>query len=310
VEFALQTRGAYAQLAAAARWAEERRLAALALPDHYLAGRAPDGNGYDTRSADIYPYLGALASVTTSLELAALVSPLSYRHPGSLLKLGLAVDEVSGGRFTLGVGTGWFEAEHTTYGFDLPDWPERFDRLEEGLGYIRTALNDGADGFAGSFYHLAPVDHQPKGANLRILVGGSGPRRTPVLAGRFADEFNIYSQTSDRLRLRIERARQAAAAAGRDPASLLLSCASPPIIGADEAEYRARLAAFAALRGVEAGLLERQARDTGVPMGTHEEARDAFGPLASLGIGRYYLQVLGGFDADYAAEVIDVLGAT
>ena len=309
MEFALQIRGDYADLTAAAHWAEKQGLAALALPDHYLAGRNPGGDGYDTRSADIYPYLGGLATVTETLALAALVSPVSYRHPAALLKLGLAVDEMSKGRFTLGVGTGWFKAEHAMFGFELPDWPERFDRLEEALGYLRAALDDGAAGFQGSFFRLEAVDHQPKGHRLRIMVGGSGPRRTPDLAGRFADEFNIYSQTPDRLRRRIERAQQAAARAGRDPGDVLVSCASPPIIGADESTYRARLQSFAAARGVEAGRLEQGARDIGIPMGTYEEARNAFGPLASLGIRRYYLQVLGGFDLDYAAELIEVLSA-
>ena len=309
MEFALQTRGNYADLVAAARWAEEHGLAGLALPDHYLAGRNPDGDGYDTRSADIYPYLGGLATATDSLELAALVSPVSYRHPAALLKLGLAVDEMSRGRFTLGVGTGWFKAEHEIFGFELPDWPDRFERLEEALGYLRAALDEGASGFDGSIFRLQAVDHQPKGHNLRIMVGGSGPRRTPDLAGRFADAFNIYSHSPDRLRLRIQRAHEAAEAAGRDPGALLVSCASPPITGADQSTYRARLEAFAAARGVEAERLETGARDMGIPMGTHEEARQAFGPLTSLGIRRYYLQVLGGFDLDYAAELIEVLSA-
>ena len=309
MEFALQTRGTYADLVAAARWTEERRLAALALPDHYLAGRDPRSDGYDTRSADIYPYLGGLATSTKTIELAALVSPISSRHPAALLKLGLAVDEMSHGRFTLGVGTGWFEAEHAMFGFDLPDWPERFDRLEEGLGYLRAALGNDHSGFDGSYFRLEPVDHQPKGQNLRIMVGGMGPRRTPDLAGRFADEFNIYSQVPEQLQLRIERAHEAAVAAGRDPGALLVSCASYPIIGADELEYRSRLEAFAAARRVDPGRLEDGARTLGIPMGTHEQARDAFGPLASLGIHRYYLQVLGGFDLDYAAELLEVLAA-
>lgn len=310
MEFALQTRGEFSDLVAAARWAEERRLAAFALPDHYLAGRSPDGPGYDTRSADIYPYLGGLASLTSTLELAALVSPVSYRHPATLLKLGLAVDEMSGGRFTLGVGTGWFKAEHRIFGLDLPDWPERFDRLAEALGYLRAALDDGAGGFTGVHYRLEPVDHQPKAVGLRIMVGGSGPRRTPALAGRYADEFNIYSLTPDRLRLRVRRARAAAAEAGRDPDALLVSSASPPIIGPDGAAYRKRLAAFAAARAVDHRKLEADARDIGIPMGTYEEARDAFGPLAAVGVRRYYLQLLGGLDLDYAAELIEVLGAT
>jgi len=308
VEFGLQTRGTYEEVVAAARWAEDRGLASFALPDHYLAGRSPTGDGYDTRSADIYPYLGGLSIETTTLQLAALVSPITYRHPAALLKLGLAVDEMSAGRFTLGVGTGWMKAEHSIFGFPLPDWPDRFDRLEEALGYLQAALNDGAQGFAGAHYQLEPIDHQPRPETLRLMIGGSGPRRTPELAGRFADEFNIYSQPADALRLRIERAQEAATRAGRDPSSILLSSVSPPVIGPDPATYRRRLETLAAARGVDVDRLEEQSRSIAVPMGTHEEARDTFGPLAGLGITRYYLQILGGFGLDYAAEILEVLG--
>ncbi len=308
MEFALQKRGTYHDVLTAARWAEDRGLTSFALPDHYLAGRSPTGKGYDTAAADIYPYFGGLGVETSTIGLAALVSPVTYRHPASLLKLGLAVDEISGGRFTLGIGTGWMKSEHAIFGFTLPDWKERFDRLEEALGFVRAALSDGAVGFAGTFYQLEEVDHQPKAPALRIMVGGSGPRRTPELAGRFADEFNIYSRPVSDISERIERASDAALRAGRDPASLLLSCASPPVIGPDTATYRARLEAFAAARGLQVDRLEEQCRSIAIPMGTHEEARDTFGPLADIGITRYYLQILGSFDLDYAAELLEVLG--
>ena len=236
------------------------------------------------------------------------MSPVTYRHPAALLKLGLAVDEMSRGRFTLGIGAGWMKAEHTVFGYPLPDWAERFDRLEEAFAYVRAALDAGAKGFQGAYYQLEAIDHHPKSPSLRLMVGGSGPYRTPQLAGRFADEFNIYSQPPEALRLRIERAHDAASRAGRDPASLLISSVSPPIIGPNAATYRSRLEAFAAARGVDVDRLEGQSRAIAVPMGTHEEARETFGPLADLGITRYYLQILGGFDLDYAAEVLEVLG--
>ncbi len=308
MEFALQTRGSYEYVLAAARWAEERALACFALPDHYVAGRSPTGKGYDTRSPDVYTYLGGLAVETTTVELSALVSPVTYRHPAALLKLGLGVDEMSSGRFTLGVGTGWMKSEHEIFGFPLPDWGERFDRLEEALGYLQAALGNGSDGYVGEYYQLEPVDHQPKGLNLRLMIGGAGPRKTPQLAGRFADEFNIYSQPPEGLALRIERAHQAAVDAGRNPEDILLSSVSPPVIGPDQATYRARLESFAAARSMDVKKLEAGFRKISVPMGTYEEARNTFGPVADLGITRYYLQIIGNFDLDYAAEVLEVLG--
>ncbi len=308
MEFGLQTRGSYDDVRTAAHWAEARGLACFALPDHYLAGRSPTGDGPDTRSADIYPYLGGLSVETSKLQIAALVSPITYRHPAALLKLGLAIDEMSAGRFTLGVGTGWMKSEHEVFGFPLPDWAGRFDRLEEAFAYLRAALDDGADGFAGTHYQLEPIDHQPKAPNLRLMVGGSGPRRTPELAGRFADEFNIYSRPAADLTVRIERANEAAVLAGRHPSSIMLSSVSPPVIGPDFATYRRRLESLAAARGVDVDRFEAQSRAIAVPMGTHEEARDTFGPVAEAGITRYYLQILGGFGLDYAAEVLEVLG--
>lgn len=301
-------RGTYVDVLGAARWAEAQGLASFALPDHYIAGRAPGGEGYDTRSADIYPYLGGLATGTATIELGALVSPITYRHPAALLKLGLAVDEMSGGRFSLGVGTGWLRAEHAMFGLPFPEWEERFDRLEEALGYLRAALGSGAEGFSGRYYTLEAIDHQPKPINLRLMVGGSGPRRTPELAGRFAQEFNIYSQPPAELAVRIERAHEAAEAAGRDPSALLLSSVSPPIIGPDERAFRKRLQALADARSMEVDRLEEGFRRINVPMGTYEQARDTFGPVAEQGITRYYLQIMGAFDLDYAAELIEVLG--
>lgn len=308
MEFGIQTRGSWDRLRAAAHWAEGQGLAAFAVPDHYILGKADTPDAYDTDSADVYPQLGGLAAETKSLELAVLVSPITLRHPAALLKLGLALDDMSGGRFTLGVGTGWLRAEHTIFGIPFPEWAERFERLSEALEYLEAALTTGRRGFEGTYYRLAEVDHQPTPRNLRILVGGSGPRKTPELAGRFADEYNIYSLPAPELVARIEVAQQAALEAGRDPHRMVLSSAAPPIVGRDEAEYRRRLETFAADRSVEVGRFEQSFRDIAVPLGTHEEARDTLGRVGETGISRYYLQIMGSFDLDYAAELLEVLG--
>lgn len=308
MEFGIQTRGTFDYVRDAARWAEDNGLAAFAVPDHYIIGKSDNEDGYDTDSPDVYPQLGGLAVATRSIQLSVLVSPVTYRHPASLLKLGLALDDMSDGRFTLGVGTGWLRAEHTIFGFPFPDWTERFERLQEALSYLRAALSEGRHGFDGAHYQLATVDHQPRPRNLRIMVGGSGPKKTPELAGRFADEFNIYSLPPADLAARVEVAQRTAESAGRDPAALLLSSAAPPIVGPNQAAYRARLEAFAASRFVSVDRLEESFRDIAVPMGTYEEARQTFGHLAGSGIDRYYFQILGSFDLDYAAELLEVLG--
>lgn len=304
MQFAIQRRGSYGEMLEAALWAEEFRLGAFAAPDHYVAGRAAEG--HDTDSSDVLTYLGGLARETTTIDLVVLVSPVSYRHPAHLLKSALALDEMSGGRFSLGVGTGWLEAEHSIYGFELLSLQERFDRLEEALGYLRAALASQA--YEGAHYRLEEVEQRPQPQNLRIVVGGSGAERTPSLAGRFADEFNVYSQLPDELRLRIERARDAASAAGRDLDHLMISSTGPPVIGRDKAEYQRRLQAVADDRRFDVQKMEENFRRIGVPMGTHAEASEAFAPLADLGIERYYVQLFGRMGLDYGAEVIEVLG--
>ena len=310
MEFGIQTRGSFDYLRRAARWAEEHGIAALALPDHYVAGRATDGKGYDTASSDIFPYLGALATQTEKLEISTLVSPITIRHPAHLLKFGLALDEITDGRFALGFGTGWMRAEHEMFGFPLPDWEERFDRLEEALSYVTAALSGEASGFHGKYYSLAAVSQSPTPRNLRIILGGSGPKRSPDLAGRFADEFNIYSLPAAELRQRMETAWTAAEAAGRDPNALRISSAGAPVIGADQAEFRLRLEAFAEARAVDVDKLEKSFRDIAIPLGTHAEASETFAETRSAGVTRYYVQIFGSMDLDYAAEVIDVLGRT
>jgi alkanesulfonate monooxygenase SsuD/methylene tetrahydromethanopterin reductase-like flavin-dependent oxidoreductase (luciferase family) len=308
VEFGLQTRGSFDYLRRAARWAEAHGVVTLALPDHYVAGRSADGEGYDTSSSDIFPYLGALATQTESIELATLVSPITFRHPAHLLKLGLALDDITDGRFALGFGTGWMRSEHRIFGFPLPGWKERFDRLEEALQYVTAALAEGGEGFDGEYYSLAPGSQDPKPHNLRIILGGSGPSRSPNLAGRFADEFNIYSLPAPDLYRRIEVAYVAAEAGGRDPSRLMISSTGAPVIGSNHAEFQQRLQALADARGVDVEKLEKSSRDIAMPFGTHAEAAETFAETRAAGITRYYVQISDSMDFDYAAEVIEVLG--
>lgn len=306
MQFAVQKRGTYQELLEAAGWAEGKGLAAFAVPDHYVAGRA-DGGGYDTNSSEVFSYLGGLARETETVELVVLVSPVSYRHPAHLLKAGLALDEMSHGRFRLGVGTGWLEAEHSIYGFELLPNRQRFDRLEEALGYLEAAKT--GTGFTGTHFTLEAVEQQPEPINLRLVVGGSGARRTPELAGRFADEFNVYSQLPADMAVRIKRCRESATAAGREPDAVQISSAAPPVIGKDQTEYRQRLERLAADRRFDVDKMESNFRKIGVPLGTHTEAQQAFGPLADLGVSRYYIQLFGSLGLDYGAEVVEVLSA-
>jgi alkanesulfonate monooxygenase SsuD/methylene tetrahydromethanopterin reductase-like flavin-dependent oxidoreductase (luciferase family) len=286
VEIAIQTMAGYRATLDLARWAEANGVVALAAADHYLTS---DETASDP-ALDQLTVLAAVAAGTSSLQLATLVSPITFRHPAVLLKQAVSLDEISGGRFTLGVGTGWMEPEHSLFGIEFPAEAERFDRLEEALGYLRAALAPEPVGFRGRYYNLAPVDFQPRPAHLRLIVGGTGGRRTPTLAGRFADEFNAYPGKAD-LAGRVGLARAAAVEAGRDPGDLMISTAFPVVAGGTDALYEDALSAFADRRGKTPGAVEADLTGVGIPHGTPGRVREELDSLAAMGVSRIYLQV-------------------
>jgi alkanesulfonate monooxygenase SsuD/methylene tetrahydromethanopterin reductase-like flavin-dependent oxidoreductase (luciferase family) len=202
---------------------------------------------------DSFPLLAGLARETSRIRLSLLVSPITFRHPAVLAKNAVTIDAMSGGRFSLGVGTGWLEDEHALYGLPFPDRRERFDRMEEALAYLRATFAADAPGFAGTYYRLAPRAVRPlPSGGLHLVVGGMGPHRTPDMAGRYADEYNVYPAPPEEMSARIERARAAARAAGRDPGRLLISSSGAVLVGRDDGDYRERLGSLAASVGAKA----------------------------------------------------------
>lgn len=202
------------------------------------------------------------------------------------------------------------ELEHEAFGLEL--WPlkERFDRLEETLAYLRAAFADGAVGFAGDYYRLDEIDVRPKPTGkLPIVVGGSGPERTPYLAGTYADEFNIGIKDPATLVDRIGKVRAAATKADRDPDAIKFSVTTPVLTGADEASYQRRLAAAAATRDRTPQEHENVWRAAGVPVGTADAVRRLLDDIAGAGVQRIYVQHFAGPDDQEFAEVFDSLGA-
>ncbi len=211
-----QVGGTYARLRDLAQWAEHQGLDAFARSDHFLdQDRSAD-------ATDALTTFGGLAEATVAIQLVVLVTPLTFRHPAVIAKTATTLDEMSGGRFALGVGTGWMQSEHDAFGIDLPPLVERFDRLFETLSYLRAAFGS-SEGFEGSYYRLDPISVLPHPTNVPIVVGGSGPRKTPTFAGRFADEFNLFVTDSDTLAERIATMRAAAVEADRNPDAVKVS---------------------------------------------------------------------------------------
>jgi F420-dependent oxidoreductase-like protein len=292
----------YGRLLAVARAAEELGFDAFFRSDHYLKMGNVSGLPGPT---DAWITLAGLARETSRIRLGTLMSAATFRYPGPLAVAGAQVDEMSAGRVELGLGTGWFGAEHAAYGIPFPPVGERFDRLEEQLEII-TGLWETPEGkafsFDGSYYALTDSPALPKPAQRPrppILVGGHGPRRTPALAARFADEFNIVFVSPERTGAAFGRVRDACHAAGRDPASLVYSAGQVVCCGRTEAEVSRRAATI----GRDIVELE----GSGLA-GSPGRIVDKLGRFAQAGVSRMYLQVLDLHDLDHlqliAAEVM------
>jgi len=249
--------------------------------DHYMrmgAGSPLPG------PTDAWTTLAGLAVQTSRIRLGTLVSSVTYRTPGVLAIQVAQVDAMSGGRAELGLGTGWFDAEHKAYGIPFP--AKRFGMLEEQLELI-TGLWAATEpySFSGAHYELVDSPALPKPVQERVpvIVGGGGVKRTPALAARFATEFNIGFQPDDVIAEKFAGVRAACEAADRDPASLKLSVALPTLVGVSESELSRRAAAIgrdaAAVRGDD------------VIAGTPDEVVAKVARLAVLGAQRVYFQL-------------------
>jgi F420-dependent oxidoreductase-like protein len=295
----------YDDLLAVARRTEETGFDAFFRSDHYLT---MGGDGLPGPT-DAWVTLAGLARETSRIRLGTLMTAATFRLPGPLAISVAQVDQMSGGRVELGIGSGWYAEEHAAYGIPFPELGERFDRYEEQLAVLTglwgTPVGETFD-FAGDHYRLSGSPALPKpvqDGGVPILVGGRGQKRTPRLAARYASEFNVpFASAADNARL-FAGVRTACEEAGRDPSSLVHSSALVMCVGRDEAEVARRAAAIG--RDVD------ELRAHGVA-GSPAEAVDVLGRYAEAGATRVYLQVLDLADLDHldlvAAEVAPQVG--
>jgi alkanesulfonate monooxygenase SsuD/methylene tetrahydromethanopterin reductase-like flavin-dependent oxidoreductase (luciferase family) len=291
MQFGIGRATTFDELVDDARWAEEHGFVALTVSDHFLRAGADDPERAKVLPAsDPFVQLAGVARETTSIDLYVTVASVTFRHPAVLLKSAIELDLLSGGRFTLGVGTGYRESEHEIFGVPFPPLAHRYELLEDVLGYLRAGLSVPNPGFAGEHYTLRahPICPAPTG-RVRILAGGEGPRRTPAVAGRFADEFSLFPMDPAGLEQRIARARDACARWGRDPDELTISSGGPLIAGENRAEYREALEEMARHWRVEPDELDRDHREHHRLVGTYEEVAERLQAFADVGISRFYI---------------------
>lgn len=293
MEFGIQVRGDWRYVLTAARWAEQREdVSAIALPDHYLQrGDEPEKPAWDH-----LVHLSALARETEHLELASLVSPVTFRHPAVMLKMGVTIDEVSGGRFTMGLGAGWLEEEFTRFGLPFPDLGVRMEMYEEALGYLRAAITPGQQQFLGSHYQLEEFDPQPNPRNLRLLGGGAGGPKARRITARYCDEYNLYARPAAEFARIREATRAEADEMGRDPDEIKWSSAGPGIAAKKESDYRRLLQGIAELTGKSSDHIESVWADRGYPHGSGAKAAEMIAALGEAGCERFYAQVFLGED--------------
>lgn len=262
-----------------ARMVENLGFAGLYRSDHFTNANPPDID-----SLELWVSLTWLASHTTRIEFGPLVTPTSFRHPVFTARMAKDVDNLSGGRLTLGVGAGWQAREHTNFGFALLETAPRFARFEEGLEVMTRLLRSKEPvDFSGNYYQLHEATLLPRPQRQGgppILIGGNGEKRTLALVARYANEWNgvylppvRYAQLSQQL-------DQLLLAQGRQPGDVRRSLMTGLIFGRTETGLAEKLA----------GRNGDELRARGMIVGTSSSVKDQLNERAAVGIQRVMLQ--------------------
>lgn len=290
---------------ALARACEDSGLEGLFRSDHYLSMSDEAHRG----ALDAWATLSGLAAITSRIRLGTMVSPATFRHPSVLAKMAATADHISGGRVELGLGAGWFDKEHSAYGFDFPETSERMAMLAEQIEIIHGQWSDDGYSFKGSHYSIDSLNALPKPVQRPhppIIVGGSGGAKSIALAARWADEYNTVMPTLEEARTHRRRLERAWRDNDRDPAGVVMSFMSTCIIGRDEAELMGRTKKVLERTGNDKApdvyLEEAQASRI---VGTTEQAVERLKSYEAVGIDRVMLQHLA--HADVA--MVELLGS-
>jgi len=272
------------------RAVEDLGFVGLYRSDHFVNPDPPDQD-----SLELWMSLAWLADHTERIAFGPLVTPVSFRHPAMTARMASAVDDLSGGRLTLGVGAGWQEREHHNYSYDLLKGSgERFDRFEEALHVLTRLLRSGEPvTFEGEYYRfydavLLPRPARPGGPP--ILIGGNGPERTLPMVARFADEWNAVFVTAPRFAELNALLDDLLRAGGRAPDSVRRSLMTGLVFGRTDGDLRQKLS--------DAGAVRDDLTGRGMVVGTPSEVVDQVERLGAAGVQRVMLQWLALDDLD------------
>lgn len=256
--------------------------------DHYLSVFAPAQRG----SSDAWTTVAALAARTQRLRIGTIVTPVTFRHPSVLAKVVATIDHVSGGRVEVGLGAGWYEAEHRAHGLAFPAAPVRFDQLTEQLEILQGLFTKRTFSFQGDHYRLSNCAFLPKPVQRPhppIIIGGKGGPRLAGLVARFADEFNSNQGSPAECRARYTRVHAALEARGRDPSTLTTSVMTGCVVGATDSEYRQRLRQVADWMNTDWRTLLHTVGSSWV-LGTPDQAAHRLAAFRDAGAQRVMLQ--------------------
>ena len=272
--------------------------------DHYLSQSSP----HEREAHDAWTTIAGLAARTSKLRFGSLVSPVTFRHPSLLANAVTTADHISGGRVELGLGAGWMELEHESFGFPFPPLEERLARLAEQVEIVHRLWTEDHVTFRGDHYRLEDCTARPKPVQKPrppLLLGGRAHRGTADPAARFADEYNVIGASLEEYADARRRLDRACERAGRDPATLRMSVMTGFVLGADEAELReharATVERWGSTLAPDEALARYRSRGTA---GTPDELVEGFGRLAEVGVERVMLQHIRHDDL----ETVELLG--
>jgi len=286
--------------------AERLGLSSVCRSDHYFIGAHKS-------SLDAYLTFAIAARETKRIRFGPLVSPVTFRSPIDVGRMAAQINQLSNGRFLLGLGAGWYQAEHDQHGIPFPPVKERFDRLEEAINVIKALWGQGPATYEGRYYKVREIDCLPKpvsGAGTPILIGGKGEKRTLPMVARYADEWNAVNDKVDVYRQKTEVLAAECEKLGRDPATVHRSMMAFGLVAGDGRSLDRLTRHHMEMSGATGSPADYRAakvEQSNWIVGLTDEVVDKLGAFAELGVEEVQFQVFN-FDSDevpsyYASEV-------